>query len=101
MKSPRRPPPEICPQCGALVPPQALACPECGSDYETGWSDRATAQRLGVPDDEFEYDQFVREEFGPHPGRPKVRPRGISWVWWVVALVLIVSWVLRLMSWFR
>ena len=28
-----------CPQCGAPVPARALACRECGSDAETGWSD--------------------------------------------------------------
>ena len=29
----------ICPFCGAQVPQGALACPECGSDEQTGWSD--------------------------------------------------------------
>ena len=86
---PRREPPEICPVCGALVPPRARACPECGSDEETGWSDRATAQRLGLPDEEFDYDEFVREEFG-EPDRSRVRPRGIGPWWWAVAVGLLV-----------
>lgn len=29
----------ICPHCGAEVPSGAPACPECGSDDETGWSE--------------------------------------------------------------
>jgi hypothetical protein len=29
----------ICPFCHAEVPEGALACPECGSDEQTGWSD--------------------------------------------------------------
>ena len=29
----------LCPFCGALVPVGAPACPECGSDESTGWSD--------------------------------------------------------------
>jgi hypothetical protein len=29
----------ICPNCGAEVPMKALACPECGSDDRTGWSE--------------------------------------------------------------
>lgn len=82
-------PPEICPQCGALVPPNAKACPECGSDEETGWSERATAQNLGLPDEEFDYDAFAKEEFGPKTG-PAARPRGIKWFWWILALGLAV-----------
>ena len=90
-----KPPPEICPQCGAEVPSNARACPECGSDEETGWSDRADAQRLGLPDDEFNYDEFVKEEFGDKDPRRDIRPRGIGWLWWVVAIVL-----LGLFMWF-
>ncbi len=80
--------PEVCPQCGALVPPRARACPECGSDEQTGWSERAQAQRLDLPDDEFNYDEFVQEEFGGS-GRKPVKPHGIKWLWWLVALGLL------------
>jgi len=89
-------PPEICPQCGAEVPPNARACPECGSDEETGWSEKARAEQLGLPDEDFDYEEFVKEEFGP---QKKIRPRGISWLWWTVAVILVVilmSWVLAL-----
>jgi hypothetical protein len=89
--------PEICPICGTEVPPNARACPECGSDEETGWSDRARGQELGLPDDEFNYEEFVKEEFGEEENE-KVRPRGMSWFWWVVAaavLVLALFWLFR------
>jgi uncharacterized membrane protein YvbJ len=56
--------PEECPNCGAEVPRNAKACPECGSDESTGWSDRAHAENLGIPDDNFDHDKFVDEEFG-------------------------------------
>jgi len=88
-------PPEICPNCGTEVPRNARACPECGSDKETGWSDHAEAQRLGLPDDEFNYDEFVKEEFGATDQRREVRPRGFGWLWWIVAIVLI-----ALLAWF-
>lgn len=78
-------PPEICPHCGADVPRNARACPECGSDEKTGWSEDADAERLGLPDDKFDYDEFVKEEFGT---ASPVKPRGISWLWWLVALGL-------------
>ena len=88
-------PPEICPVCGAEVPPKARACPDCGADEETGWSERAEAQRLGLPDDEFDYDEFVKEELGG--GKREVRPRGIALMWWVVAIVLLIVTVLYLL----
>jgi len=82
-------PPEICPQCGAEVPRKARACPECGADEQTGWSEEAYAQSLGLPDDQFDYDDFVKREFGSEEGARQIRPRGISWMWWLVAVVLL------------
>lgn len=67
------------------MPRNARACPECGADEQSGWSEEADAQRLGLPDDNFDHDQFVKEEFGP---ANTIRPRGISWLWWLVALAL-------------
>jgi RNA polymerase subunit RPABC4/transcription elongation factor Spt4 len=79
--------PETCPNCGADVPRGAKSCPECGADEETGWSDSATADRLGIPDDNFDYERFVKEEFGP----ARVKPKGIHWLWWATALILLVA----------
>jgi hypothetical protein len=76
--------PENCPNCGADVPRRARACPECGADEQTGWSDSAYAENLGIPDENFDYDRFVNEEFGAPP-----KPHGISWLWWTTALVLV------------
>jgi hypothetical protein len=77
-------PPETCPNCGAEVPRDARACPECGADEETGWSETAYVSRLNLPDDDFDHAAFVKDEFGPEP----VKPRGIGWFWWVVALLV-------------
>jgi hypothetical protein len=82
--------PDTCPNCGADLPPKAKACPECGSDDETGWAETAQADKLGLPDQDFNYDEFVKEEFGS--GRPI--PRGIHWFWWVTALLLIALFLL-------
>ena len=76
--------------CGEEVPPKALACPECGADHNSGWredADTYDAQDLGG--EEFDYDEFVREEFGTG-----ARPRGISAIWWITGIVLIVAFVL-------
>jgi len=76
--------PEICPNCGAEVPPKAKACPECGADEQTGWSEAAHTDGLDLPDENFDYDDFVKREFGEE----SPVPRGVHWFWWVVALVV-------------
>jgi hypothetical protein len=86
--------PDVCPNCGAAVPPGARACPECGSDEQTGWSDEARVGGLDLPDEEFDYEDFAKREFG----RNEVVPRGIHWFWWAVALALLAGIALL---WFR
>ena len=78
-------PPEVCPLCGADIPAGAKACPECGSDEETGWSETAYASQLGLPDENFDHEEFVKREFGREP----VKPRGIGWFWWAITLLLL------------
>jgi len=91
-------PPEICPNCGAEVPPKAKACPGCGSDEETGWSEEAHASSLDLPEENFDYDDFLKREFS---GEKSV-PRGIHRFWWVVAVVVLAAvTAFLLMSFFR
>ena len=80
--------PEICPHCGAEVPRAARACPACGADEETGWSEQARCDELDLPDEKFNYDEFVKEEFGDKPGSI---PHGIHWFWWLVAVGLLLG----------
>lgn len=77
--------PDVCPNCGAEVPHGAKACPECGSDEETGWSEKARYDNLNLPDENFDYDDFVKREFGEKP----TSPRGLHLFWWVVAVLVI------------
>ena len=79
--------PDICPNCGAEVPSGAKACPECGSDEQTGWSEQTRYDSLDLPDDKFDYDDFVQREFG----EKKPVPRGIHWVWWLLAIALVIG----------
>jgi hypothetical protein len=85
-------PPETCPNCGAEVPHHAKACPECGSDEETGWSEQARYDSLDLPDENFNYEEFTRREFGGE----KVVPRGLHWFWWLVAVLLLLGLVMLL-----
>ena len=77
--------PETCPNCGADVPRRARACPECGSDEKTGWSESAQSQSPDLPDDEFNYDEFVQHEFG------KPKRSAMKTFWWIVAVLLLAA----------
>jgi RNA polymerase subunit RPABC4/transcription elongation factor Spt4 len=82
--------PETCPTCGEDVPRHARACPHCGADEFTGWSEdaqQATAADLGIPDEDFDYDKFVKREFG---GRSP-KPEGLRWGWWLMAILLLAA----------
>ena len=86
-----------CPHCGAMVRRGAAACPECGSDETTGWADAAGHGDAEIPtgyakDDGFDYDQFVRHEFGSGRRVGTVPLRTI--LWWLVCLAVAVVFVL-------
>ncbi|WP_083767863.1 zinc ribbon domain-containing protein [Opitutus terrae] len=104
MPSRRTPPPE-CAQCGATIPPHALACPECGADERTGWREASIYDGLELPDEAWEDDARERGHLahrlgetdptfaGPH------RVNGIAWYWWCVGvglLLLLGLWLLGL-----
>ena len=82
-------PPENCPNCGADVPRRAKVCPDCGADETTGWSESAHAESLGIPDDNFNYEKFMKAEFGS----VRAKPHEIHWVWWTTALLLLVVFI--------
>lgn len=79
--------PETCPNCGADIPPKAKACPECGACEKTGWSEEAESDGLGLPDDSFDYKDYVQREFGG----PKLVSRGLNWFWWCVAVLVLIA----------
>jgi hypothetical protein len=79
--------PDVCPVCGEDVPRNSLACPECGADHNSGWrGDADTYDAVDLPDEDFNYDEFVKQEFGSSP-----KPNAIKTFWWVTAMVLIVA----------
>jgi uncharacterized membrane protein YvbJ len=87
--------PSICPNCGATVPRNAKACPDCGSDEQTGWSDATETDGLDLPDENFDYDDFVKKEFGKGPV-----PHGTKWYWWIVAVIVVVAFMLFCLRWY-
>lgn len=87
MPKSRRPgPPAVCPVCGTDdIPRTARACPECGADERSGWGRDADAHD---GEDLFDYDAFVRDEFGGGGGSRRLRPTNLAWRWWVAGIVV-------------
>jgi len=86
-KPKRSPTPEICPVCGEDVPRAALACPECGADHNSGWrGDAEVYDAVGLGDETFDYDEFVRNEFAA-----RAKPAGVKTIWWITAIALLVA----------
>jgi predicted nucleic acid-binding Zn ribbon protein len=81
----RKDPPEICPVCGTEVPRNARACPECGACEKSGWSEDADRERLGLPSENFDYEEYIEREFGDKP-----QPTGNKKIWWFTAIALLV-----------
>jgi hypothetical protein len=83
--------PEVCPCCGAEVPRKAKACPQCGADEKTGWSDDSGGEELGLPDEDFDYEEFVKREFNDE--KKNLVPHGIHWFWWGMGILLVAAFV--------
>ena len=88
----------ICPECGAEVRVGSRGCARCASDRATkawdkkkppsdsaSWSQDEVYDGLDIPEEDFDYDAFVEEEFGG--GR---RRTGWQKVWWLTAAVLLI-----------
>lgn len=74
-------PPGDCPSCGEAVPAGARACPYCGADERTGWSEETYLDGVDLPEDE--------------PTRAAERPvaRMIQ-AWLLIAVFVVVTLVL-------
>ncbi len=77
--------PEQCANCGADIPPNAHACPECGADERTGWAEQNIYDGLDLPDD---------EETEEQNNRSRQKRKSIALFWWLVALAVIIAFAL-------
>ena len=75
------PPPDECANCGADIPRNAKACPECGADERTGWRDDSPYDGLDLPDAAFA-DETA-------PPRPAPRRFGLPWYFLFAGFVLL------------
>ena len=94
VKKKRRPPPASCPQCGGQFPSGRLACPHCGSDAETGWSEGHDFRAF----DDADYEDVVADIAGRDPlaEDPKwSRRKRVVMVTGLVVVALFVFYLLR------
>lgn len=88
-------PPGQCPACGEWVPRGAAACDDCGACHKSGWkSDAHAYDGLDLPDEDFDYDDFIQREFGQSEGNgPRI---GLTkeQFWRLVAAILLAVMIL-------
>lgn len=81
-----------CPECGAEVHPNAVGCRSCGARKENGvWQESESYDGVDLPDEDFDYEQFIREEFGEDTPR---RLSGKQLFWWIVAAITLIAFVM-------
>jgi hypothetical protein len=69
-----------CPGCArksAKTPPKA----------RKSWETDPSEDGLGLPSDDFDYDDFVAREFGKSPHRQL----GVKWYWWVLGIITLLA----------
>ena len=70
------------------MPRGAAACDDCGACAKSGWSGDTHADGLDLPDEDFDYDEFVAREFGGENGH-KLKIPHVNNTWRWIALILV------------
>lgn len=82
-----------CPHCGAVVRQNAKFCRECGADDSAGWDEHPDTDYGDYEHGEdFDYDEFVRNEFPDHATPAKKNPVLVIVV--ILLLVAMLAWVI-------
>ena len=92
----------MCPSCDSEVRVGGI-CPKCGPPKRRttkgvkaikvarrapeSWKQDESMDGLDLPDDDFDYDEFIEREFGDKPHRRL----GIKWYWWLTAAVVLAA----------
>ena len=86
--------PPFCPVCGSRVPPDARSCPECGACEDTGWSEAAKYENLGIPSEYIEYEGEDLER-ATRKEESLAKNRGVGGLWWWTVILFIAYLVWR------
>jgi hypothetical protein len=74
----------VCPHCGEAIDRRAKACPRCGSDEETGWSDKVYLDGIDLSDGD-DYEEIRQSEF------EESRPSWTNKAWVAVTAAVVVG----------
>lgn len=78
----------VCPFCDCEVR-VGEPCPGClkkaKKPKKRPWEQHKAQDGLNLPDDDFNYDEFVAREFGKTPHRTL----GLKWYWWLLGVVVL------------
>lgn len=80
---PARPTGMYCGRCGEPLTSREF-CRECGASEESGWSEGYVGEET---EDDFDYDDYVRREFG---GQPRAG-RSFSGTWVLVLFIILIA----------
>jgi hypothetical protein len=80
----------ICPFCDreVRVGEPCAGCAEKAKKVakpKKSWQQDKSLDGLDLPDDDFNYDEFVAREFGKAPHRAL----GLKWYWWLLGIVVL------------
>jgi hypothetical protein len=83
----------LCPFCDAEVQ-VGKPCPGCAKKKpakskpaKKPWEQDASTDGLNLPDEDFDYNDFIAREFGKAPHRKT----GLKWYWWALAIVVLIG----------
>lgn len=81
-----------CPGCAAPLSPNARSCGQCGAKRESAGG-RAPRGGDGFDEDTFDYDEFLRREFGggTTAGSWFTRMTAKERFWWGTAVILLAA----------
>lgn len=82
----------ICPSCGREVRVGGK-CPGCAKKRKPApvrksrsWDQDSGHDGLDLPDEDFDYDEFVGREFGGMPHKAIC----VKWYWWLLGMLMLV-----------
>ena len=85
-----------CPTCGASLSPNAKSCGRCGARGDgSDWLRPEAYDGLDLGDDDFDYEDFLRREFGEagKGGNWFTRMTPKERFWWFTAVILLAAFV--------
>ena len=86
-----------CPFCDREVQ-VGRPCPGCAKNHKVtkparkSWEQDSAQDGLDLPDEDFDYDEFVAREFGKAPHRSL----GVKWYWWLLGVVALAAMIASL-----